>query len=338
VKFKLYIIIAYFLVLCEIDAFSQYVQFSQFYAAPTALAPSFTGMTTKSRINAIYRDQWAKLKGVFVTYALGYDFHVSKINSGFGVLLINDEAGQGNLRRTEFGVLYSWYGLLDNTYKIYFRPGVEFKLTQRSVDIQKLIFPSHIKPDGTLIENPVYPQPADINKLNVDATASVLFYSPVFWIGLTIDHLFRPSDGFYDPTYKVPLKYSFYGGYKWKMSKRSRGSSSAEDWFFVSYHYRLMALSDQLDIGGYWEHDPFVLGVWVRGMPYLNIDKSKGVDAVIFLAGYKILNFKIGYSYDLPVNTLLTTAGGTHEISLTYTFAPLLRGKKRYAPIPCPKL
>ncbi len=328
--------------LASLGGFGQYVQFSQFYAAPTVLGPSFTGLTESSRINTVYRDQWAKLPGVFRTYALGYDINVPRISSGFGVLILNDVAGKGNLRRTEFGVLYSWYGLINKTYEIYFRPGVEFKLTQRAVDLQNLVFPSHIKPDGTLIDNPVYPQPIDINKLSVDAAASAMVYSPVFWAGFTVDHLFRPSDGFYDPGYKTPIKVSVYGGYKWNMTKgrRSvrRSSTQVQDWFFVAFHYRYMDAADQMDIGGYWQHDPITIGVWIRGLPYLNMNQSKTIDAFIAGIGYKIFNFTIGYSYDLPVNQLLAKVGGTHEISLIYNFAPSIKSRKKYGPIPCPRL
>lgn len=318
---------------------AQYIQFSQYYATPTVLAPSFAGAVQKSRVNFNYRDQWAKIGGIFQTYSAGYDINVPKISSGFGVLLLRDQAGEGDLARTEFGVLYSWYALLDKNRKIYFRPGIEFKLSQRSLDFQNLIFGDQIGVDGIIAPTSIQPPPADSKKTYVDAASSMLVYAPNFWIGISADHLFRPVDAFYDPSYRVPVKYSAFGGYKFKLSGGKyghRSSSSIQDYFFVSAYYRLQANSDQLDIGGYWDHEPFTIGVWVRGLPYMNIVGTANIDAVIFVVGYQIYSFNIGYSYDMTVSPLLSQTGGSHEISIQYKFNFDPRSKKRDGPIPCP--
>lgn len=322
------------------DAKAQFIQFSQYYAAPTILAPSFTGAVERSRVNLNYRDQWGKIaKSVFVTYAAGYDMHAPKISSGFGVLLVRDQAGAGNLARTEAGVSYSWYTVLNRNKNVYFRPGVSFKLTQRSIDFEKLIFPDQIDADGSVSQATLQKPPSDRTKLAVDATSSILFYGPSFWAGVTVDHLFRPGDAFYSDDYKTPLKYSVFGGYKFKIGGAKyghRSSNSIQDWFFISAYYRLMSKSDQLDIGGYWNHDPFTLGVWLRGMPYTNVLNTPNIDAIIFLVSYKIYNFQIGYSYDFTVSPLLSKAGGSHEITISYRFDTNLKSKKRYGPVPCP--
>lgn len=320
---------------------AQYIQFSQYYATPTVLAPSFTGATEKSRINFNYRDQWARIDGIFVTYGAGYDINVPKVHSGFGVLLLRDQAGTGNLARTEFGVLYSWYALLDKTHQIYIRPGVEFKLSQRSINFTKLIFGDQITSTGPPYPPSIQPLPADVQKTLPDAASSMMVYAPSFWVGFSVDHLFRPTDAFYDRDYRVPLKYSAFGGYKFKLGGSSyghRSSNKIEDWFFVSAYYRLQSNLDQMDIGGYWDHEPFTLGIWMRGLPYMNIVKTVNIDAVIVVVGYRIFNFNIGYSYDMTVSPLLSKTGGSHEISITYKFNTNLKSKKRYGPMPCPNL
>lgn len=338
---KISIILIIFLSFLELDA--QYVTFSQYYASPMNLAPSFAGSVQQSRLSFNYRDQWAKIGGTFRTYSAAYDIHVPKVSSGFGVLLLKDEAGAGNLGRFELGVLYSWYGLLSKSSQLYFRPGVEFKLTQRSIDFTQLVFGDQLSAGNNGNPSPqVQPFPEFANKTYVDATASMVVYSPSFWVGTSIDHLFRPNDAFYNnPSYQVDLKYSFFGGYKFKMGANGHhgyGSSRIEDWFFVSGYYRMQSLNSQMDIGGYWDHLPFTLGIWVRGIPYLNITKTPNIDAVVALVGYKIYNFSIGYSFDMTVSPLIGDTGGSHEITITYLFAPNLKSKKRDGPLPCPSL
>lgn len=320
---------------------AQYIQFSQYYATPTLLAPSFTGAIENTRINFAFRDQWTKIPGTFMTLSLGVDKNLTKINSGIGFLVVRDQAGDGNLARTDVGVLYSWYGLIDRTTGFYFRPGIQFKLSQRSIDFQQLIFPDQITPNGypftTNIPSPTNQQPPEFpNRFNLDATASLLFYNVSFWAGATVDHLFRPQDQFYRD-YRLPLKYNFFGGYKFRIAtKTARSYSSNKDFILISTYLRMQAGILQADLGAYWEHEPITIGLWLRGIPYLNPVKDPNFDAMIFLFAYQIDRFTIGYSYDFTISSLLAKTGGSHELTISYKFVSSLRTKRRDGPIPCP--
>ena len=101
--------------------------------------------------------------------------------------------------------------------------------------------------------------------------------------------------------------------------------------FLFKNHYKI----NQFDIGLYWYKHPLVLAAFYRGIPFLN--REVRGDAVAFLAGYKIDNFSIGYSYDFTISKLLNTTGGSHEISLNYEFSST-RVKKKKRMIPCPEL
>jgi len=335
---KRYIIITAIIFLTTATTWGQYVQFSQYYASPTFLAPSFTGAIENSRFTANWRDQWTKIPGTFTTYSVGFDKNVSKINSGFGFLVVRDQAGAGNLARTEFGVLYSWYGLINKLSELYIRPGIELKLTQRSVDIDKLIFPDQLLYSGDPQNHPTnQPYPEEPNKYNFDGTASLLLYNKKFWIGTTIDHLFHPSEYFYDQNYRAATKYSAFAGYRFQLKSGGYKSySSIQDYLFISGYFRMQANNSQLDIGGYWDHQPLIVGLWARGVPMLNRYKDPNIDAIIVLVGYKIFSFTIGYSYDITVSPMLGRTGGSHEISIIYNFYSNLKSKRRDGPLPCP--
>ncbi len=183
------------------DGFSQYFHFSQFYASPTILAPSFAGNVQNSRFVANYRDQWPSIPGSFVTFAASYDLHFPKVNSGFGALVIRDQAGSGNLGRTDVGILYSWYTPIARREKIYFRPGVQLKMSQRKLDFEKLVFNDMIQSGALTSIEP----PPDIRDLSLDATASVLIYAPQFWGGISVDHLLRPNESLSGSDTRVPI-------------------------------------------------------------------------------------------------------------------------------------
>ncbi len=324
------IIIAF---LAQNSLIAQNIEFSQYYAAPLVLAPSLAGSANGGRVTLNYRDQWTGIKkGVFITSALGFDMSLSRIRSGIGILVVRDQAGAGNLGRLDFGVLYSWNTQISRS-GLYFRPGLQIKLTQRSVDLTKLVFPDQLEFDVDHYRPSVNPPPPNVKKYFLDATASIMFYSSNFWFGVTADHLFRPNDAFYDYNYHVPIKYVSWGGYTFH--RYSRGERNG-DKYMISYNFRYQGGNMQLDLGGYWEHNPLELGIWLRGLPYLNITGTVNMDAIVFLVGYHIFNFTIGYSYDFTISPLLMTAGGSHEISINYVFNMQTRMRRRHGAIPCP--
>ena len=138
----LFIIIA----ICATQALSQKIQFSQYYAAPLVLSPSYTGMIEGSRIILNYRDQWPNVPGTFTTYAFSYDQYFSRLKSGIGLSVVRDEAGSGNLNLTDIGLLYSYD--ITVTRFLHVRPGLKFKYGQRGIDIAKLIFGDQLNLDA----------------------------------------------------------------------------------------------------------------------------------------------------------------------------------------------
>ena len=144
-------------------------------------------------------------------------------------------------------------------------------------------------------------------------------------------------------TYREDVKISAFGGAKFYIgaTPTARGRKSMDDVQSVSVTalYEYSKLSDQLNIGAYWNKNPFTLGLWVRGIPVAVREESySNMDAFILLLGYKIFDLHIGYSYDFSIGELLSTTGGAHELSVMYEFQPKAKAKKRHAAISCPKL
>ncbi len=308
-------------------------QFSQFYANPLYLAPSFAGLTEGSRLGANYRNQWPQLPGKFVTYTFSYDHWFDQYDSGAGILFMQDMAGSGNLRTTNVGVQYSYDFPLNPEWHM--RPGVHFFYTERAIDFDKLVFSDQITPGGqrpTTIEIPPLSR-----RGGVDFSFSAMAYSEQYWFGFAVDHLLRPNhslwefDGDDDFNAFVPIKYSVFGGTKF--TRGGRLIRRLEESLQLAFLYRQQGPFNQLDLGMYWYRSPLVIGAWYRGIPGLS---SGGQDAVIFLVGYKIDQFNIGYSFDFPVSQLLGSTGGAHEISISYSWTSI-RIPKRPRMVPCPE-
>ncbi len=327
--------------------YGQSIQFSQFYSAPLVLAPSFAGATQSGRFVANFRDQWPSIQGTYTTFSASYDQNLEDINSGLGVLSVRDQAGAGNLALTEFGVSYSWHGTITKyNGGFYVYPGMHLKMSQRSINFQKLIFGDMITSDGSVVKQTLE-QPPLPQKFYLDAVASIIFFNPqYFWAGISVDHLFRPNESLtLDDQSRVSMRTSIFAGYRINVGKTNSRLYNDRDQENVSFsaHYRYQGGYDQLDLGAYWTHPPMTLGIWVRGLPLASrqilkdMNRLENMDALIFLIGYEIFQMNIGYSYDLTISKLLGASGGAHEISLMYRFESRLDRPKKHAIIPCPR-
>jgi type IX secretion system PorP/SprF family membrane protein len=311
------------------ESFGQDPTFSQFYANPLYLSPSFAGATEEYRFGMNYRNQWPAVPGVFHTYSISFDKAMPSFNSGIGVLATYDVAGSGELSTTNIGLLYSYDFNINNEWHI--RPGVNFKFYYIGLDIYKLIFNTQITGSGTT--PPLTPPPFS-NVADVDFSTSVLAYNDQIWAGLTVDHLLVPKTSFYGDEASVPLKINFFGGFQ--MFKKTRMKTQIKEVLSIAANFQRQAKFYQTDIGLYYYKDPLVFGLWYRGIPFVT---SQAGDALIGLVGFKTKQVHIGYSYDFTISNLISSTAGAHEISLVYEFTSFSVGsqRRRIRAIPCPE-
>ena len=312
-----------------VDGYSQDPTFSQFYANPLYLSPSFAGATEDYRLGLNYRNQWPAIPGVFHTYSISFDKAMTNFNSGIGVLATYDVAGSGDLSTTNLGLLYSYDFNINKEWHI--RPGVHFKFYYIGLDIYKLVFNSQLSGSGTTPS--VYP-PSFSHVADVDFAASALTYNDRIWAGFTLDHLLAPKTSFYGDNAKVPIKFNLYGGVQ--LYKKTRLRVKLKEVLSVAVNYQRQAKFNQTDIGLYYYRDPLIFGLWYRGIPFLT---SQAGDAIIGLVGIKTKQLHIGYSYDFTISNLIGSTGGAHEVALIYEFSTfsLNSQRKKMRALPCPE-
>lgn len=338
-KKNLYIaLFSAFLFFVSKPASSQVIQFSQFYSSPTILGPSFAGLHYETKAVMNYRNQWPGIStNAFITSAFALDHYFENRNSGVGIGVLRDQAGAGNLSLTDFNFSYSYN--LKATREINVRPGIGFKYSMRGLDFYELTFADQLKN----IDNPVQTTietPPEEGIGYFDAVASILVYAENYWGGVTVDHLFMPNQTFFGEDAKLDMLIQAYGGYKvYLRDKRYRAKRKGESLTF-SFLYKMQGKFKQLDIGAYWQRKELFTGIWYRGLPVLNSPEIgyRNNDAVILMLGYEFYSLKLGYSYDITINSLFKASAGSHEVSLIYNFK--LGKRKRFnpkrTPIPCP--
>jgi type IX secretion system PorP/SprF family membrane protein len=312
-----------------VDLYSQDPTFSQFYANPLYLSPSFAGATEEYRFSMNYRNQWPAIPGVFHTYSISFDKALINFNSGIGVLATYDVAGSGDLSTTNIGLLYSYDFNINREWHV--RPGVNFKFYYLGLDIYKLVWSSQLTGSG--VTPSVSPPPFD-NVADVDFSFSTLAYNDRIWAGFTLDHLLVPKTSFYGDDANVPIKFNLYGGMQ--IVKKTRLRTKLKEVMSVAMNFQKQAKFYQTDVGLYYYKDPLIFGLWYRGIPLVT---SQAGDAIIGLIGIKTSRLHIGYSYDFTISNLISSTSGAHEVSLIYEFtSSSIRGQRRkIRAIPCPE-
>jgi type IX secretion system PorP/SprF family membrane protein len=330
VKRIIYLLATFLLIVSDI--FGQDPTFSQFYANPLYLSPSFAGATEEYRLAMNVRDQWPALPGTFMTYSVSFDKAMADFNSGIGVLATYDVAGEGNLSTTNIGLLYSYDFNINKRWHV--RPGINFKFYYLGLDIGKLIFNSMMNGGGG-VSPTINPPPFD-KVADVDFASSAMIFDDRTWAGFTFDHLLTPKTSFYGDggAATVPVKFNLYGGTQ--LIRTTRLRQKLQEVMSLALNFQKQGKFYQTDLGLYYYKDPLMFGLWYRGIPLVT---SQAGDAIIGLVGIKTSQLQIGYSYDFTISNLISSTGGAHEISLIYKFNNLSLGqqRKRIRAIPCPE-
>lgn len=288
--------------------------FSQFYANPLYLNPALAGSALSPRLTLNYRNQWPSLDANFVTYSGSYDQYLPEVNSGVGISLMTDRAGQGVLVSSGISAFYSYRLKINRDMFVNF--GVKASFFQSRLDWNALVFGDQFDPIRGQVFDTEETPPSSLSKSIVDFSVGAVYtYKDIFFGGLAVDHLTQPANGFYDDKIsKLHMKVTVHGGAVIDLrNKRYRGERYDRITLSPNIIYQQQQNFKQINIGLYLNKNPFVLGMWYR-------HDVTNADAIIALLGFQYKGLKFGYSYDITISKLQNSTGGAHEISLGYTF------------------
>lgn len=151
-----------------------------------------------------------------------------------------------------------------------------------------------------------------------DMGTGLLFFTPKMWLGAALHHLNRPNQSLLQNEAMVPMKFSMQGGYR--IHVRTPVIQKNPQSFVFAFNYKSQQKYDQLDLGIYFEREPFFMGLWYRGLPLMK-HYAPGYgnnDALAVLVGTIIEDLRIGYSYDITVSRLAGQSAGAHELTIGY--------------------
>lgn len=318
---------------------AQDIEFSQFYANRLYLNPALAGSDMVPVVSFSYRNQWPTNQRPFVTYSASYDQFVDIVNGGVGLLILQDNQGQGAIKTTMASGIYSYSIDINRDFSV--KTGLKVSYIQRKLDWQALVFSDMIDP----LYGVIYPsreiQPNNLTMSYLDFSLGLIANYKNYYIGGVIDHISEPDQRFNpdnSPTL-LPRKYTFHAGASIPVGY-SRGLMNSDYIISPNILYQKQDNFEQINYGLYLSRSYWVLGGWFRQ------NLSFDFDAFILLLGYQTENIRIGYSYDYVVSKLVKTNSGAHEISISFLLGKVsssctgthyFKRKRRIRAIKCPK-
>ncbi len=292
--------------------------FTQFYNAPLELNPAFAGNSYTPTIALNYRNQWPGVSNTYQTYAASYDQFLDRYNSGVGLNILSDNAGNGAIKTIKISGLYS-YKLKVND-DLHLKIGLEAAAIQTRLDWATFSFPDQVDPEFGVVSPGGIPfptseiQPDNLSNSFLDVSTGLLLYSPLFYAGMTFNHITNPDNSFLDGGNDIvglPFRLSMHGGMQLNFD---RGNKKDEGAFITpNVLYVRQADFSQLNVGAYGSVRSFFVGGWYR-------HAFTNPDAIIATVGVRAGIFKIGYSYDFTVSDLGINTGGSHELGILINF------------------
>lgn len=287
--------------MCFTNGQAQDPTFTQFYANPLYLNPAMAGSYGCPRFASNYRNEWPQLSGNYVTYSFSYDQYFRNISGGFGVLATHDQQGQGTIKTSMIGLIYSYHVNLSRTWKLMF--GARAAWYQKSLDWDKLTFGDMIDPRRGFIYN-TGDVPRGGSRGFFDASSGIVVFNKTFFAGVAAHHLNTPNESMIIGESKLPMRFTGHMGADIQLGQKSKYSNGTSIMPNVIYQYQNGF--QELSFGTYIKYGSFNVGAWYRNR-----------DAFILTIGINTGKFKIGYSYDVTVSKLNNgVSGGSHEISL----------------------
>ena len=301
--------------------------YSQYYNAPLQLNPALAGNSISPFLSANVRVQWPSLSSAYNSYSLNYDQQIEGSNSGFGIGILNDQAGNGILKHTKINATYAYTMRVNSDHFI--RGGVRAGFIQQSLDWDKLIFGDAIDPQFGAISpgGTRFPtaeiQPGNTNTTSFDIGFGLVYAGPDFYLGVAIDHLNNPSDEFLTNREKnfpgIPPRYTVHAGYEISLDK---GNKLQESTFITpNILFTRQGGFTQLNMGLNLQVRQLVGGLGYR------ISNVNG-DALIFAAGMRVEEWKFVYSFDFTTSQLGISQGGAHELGIVYNIPTRDNGKR----------
>lgn len=315
-----------FCLIVSARCFAQDFHISQYDVLTLYANPALSGVYQDEKapdykVYLTHRSQWRSL-GIkpFKTYSLAYDMKYKRM--GFGALLLDNQAGEGNFNTLSFLLSASYSVIKDQSSPHTLTMGAQAGILNKSFNPSKYLYESQYNAStGTLDEGiasgEVY---NNTSVLKFDANVGIYYryndkakkYHP--YVGFSIYHVTKPNQSFTDVKSKLPMRFNFNPGCEFIINEKVK--------LIPSILYMNQARASEFNIGTMGTYRIKEKNDILYGLNY------RWKDALIIHAGLRKDNIVFRMSYDVNVSYLSAYTGnrGAFELSL------VIGGKKGESP------
>ena len=272
--------------------------FSQLYMSGMYLNPALTGNVMGWQSSMQWRNQWPSIDG-YVTSNIGVQKQLTKFNTGLGIKILNDQAGNGTINTAAMGLNYSRGIAINKNFE--FRIGSEVEFRQKSIDLSSVSFGDDI--DNRYGFNPIDgdERPNNNNSyVNFGIGSDIKVFKGSF--GFVLNNFFTPNESFTDSFQSpLPRKYTTYITYP-------------------VYSNDVVSLTPILMYQKQQDFQQLQIATATRYKLVTFYVGYRNQDAFISGIGLAMKRLKIQYSYDLTVPKSLIATGGSHELGILFRF------------------
>ncbi len=297
--------IVFLLFMISSSAFSQQdALFSQYMFNQVFYNPAWAGLDGTTYVSAAHRTQWAGYSSSFdgddgapSTQLFSFVAPLPKGLSGAGLTIVRDQLGLTTNLEIQLALAYQKqlsFGTLSF--------GVRPSLFSHSINFDRF---RAVDPEPGLTDR------GKESQMRPDLAAGVYFTGSKFFGGVGFNHILRPSFDFSDSDLENKLEPSlnFYGGYNYQVAANILLTPSV----FVRSEFNTLSF----DIGALATYKEIMWG----GISY------RLEEAIVLILGYSFLkdkSLRLGYSFDLVVQSQDAKQPTSHEITLrkTLSFTP----------------
>ncbi|WP_184550500.1 type IX secretion system membrane protein PorP/SprF [Mucilaginibacter sp. FT3.2] len=298
----------------------QDAQFSQYMFNGIYINPAYAGYKEQLNAQAFYRNQWTGIVGAPKTMSLAIDAIANDGNVGLAFQVSDDELGAQRNLAAYANYAYRLRFNEDGTSRLALGLGVG--VVQLGLDGSKLN-PNDPEPD----------QPVGMQTNTVpDARVGIYFANDRYYAGISADNLVsqysyrsryefipQPKVHYYlTAGMLVPLSEDILLKPSFLLKDDHAGPTSLDINAFI-------IMGERLWLGG-----SYRTTVKLYNKAYLQNDLQSPSAAVLAVQVLATSNFRIGYAYDIALGPLNGYGGGTHEISIGYSFPR--KNQRMYTP------
>ncbi len=276
--------------------------YSQYHAFPVLVNPGYTGFENQHQFIANYRSTWTTFPEKPSTYTLMYNGPVGD-KLALGGALFSDNAGKVSTTKLQIN-----YAFRFQIKKVRIGLGLSTEFLNR-------------KADAALLNDPLVERNDDVLESLVDgqqifdaSLGAYAIHDNKLFIGLSLPNTIRtrldeaPVAGEEENSGKNLFEhYIFQMGYKF---------DNVDQNFKIIPSITMRKIRDtpyqiDLNIQGRFLDEKLIAGLTFR---------PGNSGAAVCMLGTKVSQFQFFYSYDLSLSNFQRYTGGSHELSMAYTF------------------